>query len=132
MIFLFLWRKVIYGMPINIRVVSNAEEWNEVISSCDIKDVYFQYVYAQAMAIHFKARPVLVNCFDELGGFVYVLLINDIANDSKFKDIIPRNKYFDAETPYGYGGPYFYGARLDPKWGNDCRREIKKALVERG
>ena len=29
----------------------------------------------------------------------------DIANDTKFSGILELNKYYDYETPYGYGGP---------------------------
>lgn len=37
--------------------------------------------------------------------FCYVVMQSDIADAVQFKGIIPNGKYFDWETPYGYGGP---------------------------
>ena len=34
-------------------------------------------------------------------------MMSDIAQDSKFKGILEENKFFDLETPYGYGGPLY-------------------------
>lgn len=37
--------------------------------------------------------------------FCYVVMQNDIADSEKFDEKLEKNKYYDWETPYGYGGP---------------------------
>lgn len=37
--------------------------------------------------------------------FCYVVMQSDIAKSDKFQGLIEENKFFDWETPYGYGGP---------------------------
>lgn len=37
--------------------------------------------------------------------FCYVVMMSDIADSPKFSKIVEHKKYYDLETPYGYGGP---------------------------
>lgn len=37
--------------------------------------------------------------------FCYVVMRSDISAFAKFKGFLEKEKYFDYETPYGYGGP---------------------------
>ena len=39
----------------------------------------------------------------------YVVMKKDISEDIRLKKSIEKNKYFDLETPYGYGGPLVDG-----------------------
>ena len=39
----------------------------------------------------------------------YVVMKRDISEDTRFQKSIEKNKHFDLETPYGYGGPLVDG-----------------------
>jgi FemAB family. len=79
------------------------------------------------MAEHINAKPILIDVFDNKGGFVYALIILDIEKAEKFHGLIPSNTFFDAETPYGYGGPCFYGNMV---FDNDNIRDFQFTLKE--
>lgn len=92
-----------------VQIISDKYSWEKTLLDNSISDVYTQYNYVKPMAEHVNARPVLVNYSIGGAGFVYSLLISDVADSLKFSGIIPHGTYYDSETPYGYGGPIFYG-----------------------
>ena len=49
--------------------------------------------------------PFLIDYEDDDSHFCYVVMMSDIADTSKFGGLIERGKYYDFQTPYGYGGP---------------------------
>ena len=120
-------------MSTSIKIITGKTAWKSAVESHGITDVYFQYEYVAPMATHFDAEPILIDYCDDNGGFVYALLVMDIAKDKKFKGLLPEKTWFDAETPYGYGGHCFYGKM---KFDNDsvfqCRRLLREALAGRG
>ena len=116
-----------------LRFIENVAEWKSILKEHNITDVYYQPEYTVPMASHFMSNPVLVSFDGGSYGFIYVLLIQDISRDEKFLNLIPDGKYFDAETPYGYGGPYFWGNHI---WGDSDKIEftekMKAKCVSRG
>lgn len=117
----------------NTRIITEKDRWKSTLSLHKITDVYFQYEYVKSMSDHLNAKPILIDYSRGNGGFLYSLLVQDIANDPRFAELIPQNVFFDAETPYGYGGPCFYGdMRIDEKTIDECRGEIKSVLAEQG
>ncbi len=42
---------------------------------------------------------------DQYSRFCYVVMKKDIAACEKFQNVLEEKKYYDLETPYGYGGP---------------------------
>lgn len=92
-----------------LKLVQDEQEWKKILLKFHITDIYYQYEYAVSMARHFESDPVLIWFGNESAGFLYVLLIMDISKADVFKGSIPPKVYYDAETPYGYGGPYFVG-----------------------
>lgn len=55
--------------------------------------------------IHGDGEIFLIYFENEKERFCYVVMQNDIADVEPFKGNIESGKYFDWETPYGYGGP---------------------------
>lgn len=48
---------------------------------------------------------MLIYFEDGANRFCYVVMKRDISKDPKFRGELEESKYFDFETPYGYGGP---------------------------
>ena len=68
-------------------------------------DIYYLYEYAYSFMLHGDGDIKLIY-FEHLGErFCYVVMQKDIADSEKFAGIIEKKKYYDWETPYGYGGP---------------------------
>ena len=82
-----------------------AEEWNDYVQSFRNWDIYYLYEYAYSFMIHGDGEPLLIVYEDEYSRFCYVVMKNDIANFSAFKEYLKSGEYYDFETPYGYGGP---------------------------
>lgn len=57
--------------------------------------------------------------------FCYVVMQRDIADEARFRKIIPKGKYFDWETPYGYGGPL-----TDTVISEETQAVFKKEITE--
>lgn len=117
-----------------IKIITEKNDWQNILAKHHLSDVYVQYDYVKPMADHLKAKPILINYRkSEDIGFVYSLLISDISNSEQFSGILPDNQYFDAETPYGYGGPFFYGNfTLDEEEQMQCKALLNNALKEQG
>lgn len=108
-------------------------EWKKILSDHNITDVYFQYEYVSSISNHLSGIPILVNYGNPDGGFIYALIIQDIACDKKFSGIIPDGVFYDAESPYGYGGPVFYGNFIvTEEVKADFQKNLKVLCRERG
>ena len=55
--------------------------------------------------LHGDGDPLLIEYRDEETYFCYVVMKSDISKCVGFGGNLESNKYFDFETPYGYGGP---------------------------
>ncbi len=55
--------------------------------------------------LHGDGEPLLIEYVDKESHFCYVVMKSDISNCVGFKGQLEHGKYFDLETPYGYGGP---------------------------
>lgn len=86
------------------------DRWDEIVRSFPDYDVYYLSGYVRAFEVHGDGKPVLLHYSDRNGGrAMCVLMLRDVAVDLFFKELIPKGKYFDAVTPYGYGGFIFDG-----------------------
>jgi len=75
------------------------------VKSFEHWDIYYLYEYAYSFMLHGDGDVKLIY-FEHLGErFCYVVMQKDIADSEKFAGIIEKKKYYDWETPYGYGGP---------------------------
>ena len=87
-----------------------SDKWDEIVKSFHNYDVYYLSGYVKAFEVHGDGKPVLLYYTDENGGrSLCVLILRDVAKNALFTGKIPDGLYFDAVTPYGYGGFIFDG-----------------------
>lgn len=79
-------------------------EWDNKVLSFNDYDVYYLSGYVEGFRLHGDGEPILLY-YDE-GGIkaMCVLMLRDIADSEMFSTHFPKHQYFDAITPYGYGG----------------------------
>lgn len=94
-----------------IRVISieQTEEWNRIVKSFDDWDIYYTNEYATSLMLHGDGDPMLVSWEMDNNAICFVIMKEDIAGVKPFKGDLEKNYYFDATTPYGYGGPLIKG-----------------------
>lgn len=92
-------------MLLTVYNASQAPKWNAIVKSFSNWDIYYLYEYAHSLMVHGDGEPLLIYFEDGKTKLCYVVMKRDIADDDKFSGRIEKNKYFDLETPYGYGGP---------------------------
>lgn len=90
--------------------INNRDKWDEIVKSFPNYDVYYLSGYVKAFEEHGDGIPVLLYHTNDKGGrAICVLMLRDVAQAPLFKGEMPEKKYFDAVTPYGYGGFIFEG-----------------------
>lgn len=95
---------------IELLSIDNPHLWDEIVKSFPNYDIYYLSGYVRAFELHSDGKPVLIYYTNNKGGrAICVLMLRDVASDHLFKNKIPEGKYFDAVTPYGYGGFIFDG-----------------------
>ena len=80
-------------------------EWNNIVKSFKNWDVYYLFEYSNSFSIHGDGEPLLILYTSGNSRLCFTVMKKDIADDKKFKDYLDKKKYYDLETPYGYGGP---------------------------
>lgn len=108
--------------------ISYAEKWDSIVKSFTNYDIYYLSGYVKAFQIHGDGVPLLF--FYEKNGAkaMCVLMKRDVANDNLFKGKIEKNRYFDAVTPYGYGG-FIFDGKVNI---SDLDREFSLLLKDNG
>ena len=109
----------IYGLD-------RTDEWDALVRSFSSYDTYWLSGYVRAFKLHGDGEPLLVS-FDGADGTrgINVVMLRDVADDSRFADLIEHGRYFDLSSPYGYGGWLVEGEGADAlfsayeRW---CRR----------
>ena len=86
----------------------NSLEWNSIVDSFPESDIYYRCEYTASLLPGNK-RGVLLLFNGSESRICMPVIISDIADDPKFRGLIPNGFFFDMETPYGYGGPLFDG-----------------------
>ena len=87
-----------------ILTLEDKEKWNEIVTSFSSYDVFYLVEYVQAFQLHGEGEPLLFYYDDGKTKAINVIMKRDIAEMECFKNKIENNKYFDATSPYGYGG----------------------------
>jgi len=100
-----------------------AVQWNEYVKSFPNWDVYYLCGYAESFIQNGDGEPLLFCYEDECSRMCYVVMKNDIAACSPFWNSLPIGKYFDFETPYGYGGPL-----VDGEFGAESQKQFAEQL----
>lgn len=94
-------------------------------------DIYYLWEYANSFSIHGDGRPYLLDYRDDESHFSYVVMKRDIGESPEFKGFIEKGKYFDLETPYGYGGP-LYDSPVSEKSAEIFLKEMTDFSLENG
>lgn len=85
--------------------IAQKEEWDSVVKSFKKWDIYYLNQYAYSFMLHGDGAPLLLVYEDGGARFCYVVMQQDIADCEGFQGQLERRRYYDLETPYGYGGP---------------------------
>lgn len=83
----------------------DTEQWNSYVKSFRNWDIYYLCEYAESLQLHGDGEPLLLYFEQGSERMCYVVMKNDIAAAPQFAGLLPVGKYYDMETPYGYGGP---------------------------
>lgn len=79
-------------------------KWTEIVESFDNYDVYYLPNYVKSFQLHGDGTPLLFYYYTEKMRAINVVMKRDISEMKKFENVLPKDKYFDLSTPYGYGG----------------------------
>lgn len=103
---------------------NEVKKWNTIVDSYKKADVYFKCEYAVSFMENEDGVPYLLSYQGENGRLCYPIVEKDISNFSKFRDILEKGKYFDWNTPYGYGGPLSEGDAFCEEEQNRFKNEL--------
>lgn len=91
--------------------------WNEIVRSFAHWDIYYLNEYVRSLEIHGDGEAFLIyfgwtdrvpddDAIQEQTEcrLCYAVMKKDIGRDEKFAVLLPRDAWYDLETPYGYGG----------------------------
>ncbi len=87
--------------------ISESVAWDKALRQVPVADVYYRRGYVRAFQIIGDGEPVLLEWSQGDVCGVCVLMMRNIEQSAFFEGKIPVGKYFDAVTPYGYGGFVF-------------------------
>ena len=87
---------------INLLALEDTSQWDDFVKSFVNYDIYYTAEYLEPFSAVENAQIYLLTYKNENFKLSYPVLLKDIADDLKF---LPSGKFFDLETPYGYGGP---------------------------
>ena len=79
--------------------------WNNIVSSYQNKDTYYECEYATSFMEIEDGIPYLLYYRDIDCNLCYPIFEKDISKFEAFEGKLPLKKYYDWNTPYGYGGP---------------------------
>ncbi|MCI9008638.1 MAG: GNAT family N-acetyltransferase [Lachnospiraceae bacterium] len=94
-------------------------------------DVYYLYEYAYSFMLHGDGDIYLIYFENGKDRLCYVVMENDISKAKQFQNRLESGRYYDWETPYGYGGP-LVDAVISEKSREVFKSEIKDYCMKRG
>lgn len=79
-------------------------KWLDFIENFKNKDIYYDSDYYKSLSKYLNAK-IFMLCFEKGDErLCEVVQINDIHDFEPLSKYVPKDTYFDMETPYGYGG----------------------------
>ena len=99
-------------------------KWNNLINSFKKTDVYYTCEYAVSFMQNETGIPYLLHYEGKGCRLCYSIVEKDVADFTAFKGSLSHGKYFDWNTPYGYGGPLADVDRLTDAQQSDFRKEL--------
>ena len=111
--------------------IEDASKWDSIVRSFPNHDVYYLSGYVKAFQLHGDGYPFLFYAQSLTNRAICVLMIRDLSSDSHFAPQIPSKEYYDAVTPYGYGG-FIFETDPDDKFLEELKQMFIKHLKELG
>lgn len=99
--------------------------WNDTVKSFKQWDIYYTYEYVHSFKLHGDGEPLLFLYEKDDSKICYVVMKSDIGDSPLFSGLLERGKFYDLETPYGYGGPIAEG-EISSSILDDFKEEICK------
>lgn len=109
--------------------LENSQEWDDLVNSLPSHDVYYLSGYVKAFKEHGDGQPLLIWWESDNIKAACTLMLRDVANDKRFSSLKPA-KYFDAVTPYGYGG-FIFSSDPSENQLSQLKKEFINFLKER-
>lgn len=106
-------------------------DWNDCVKSFEKWDIYFLYEYAYSFMLHGDGDAQLIYFEDDGERLCYVVMQKDIAESKEFTSLIEKERFYDWETPYGYGGPLADGI-ISEKAQQIFEKEIREYCLNNG
>lgn len=89
---------------LQVYTMKNKEEWDSIVKSFNLYDVYYLSGYLNGFKIHGDGEPLLFYYEDDCVRGINVVMKRDIASFVGLSEYINPNIYYDLTTVYGYGG----------------------------
>ncbi len=88
--------------------ITTKKEWQEAINSLPdfYGKIYYDFAYLQALKANKEGNPAAHVYLGKKGMAFYPFLLRKIP--SELSKGLCTMELYDLESPYGYGGPYFY------------------------
>lgn len=102
-------------------------KWDEYVKKAPNYDVFYLSGYLKAFQLSGEGKPMLVIYSNKDEYAINVVFKRDIADDPCFCTQVPKEKYYDLISPYGYGG--FLGKVSD--W-NNLAKEWQEFCCDKG
>lgn len=110
---------------------SQKEAWDSCVKSFARYDVYYLRGYVEGFRLHGDGEPLLLEYRSASNRAICVLMRRDIADDAHFRGTIPRGRFHDLVTPYGYGG-FLFDHAPDPDETATLTDELARTLNSMG
>lgn len=118
---------------IEIVTGENRVKWNNILSEFPLSGTYYTYEYCKAFKSHGDGTPKLIlfqNPTSRLKG-IMVMMVRDVGRSRLFCDVLSQNEFYDAVTPYGYGG-FIFNRPLQASDQKLVSHEFKELLSNNG
>lgn len=88
--------------------IDDCKGWDAAVAAYPNRDVYYLSGYQKAFELIGDGQPILLEWRGDNGvSAICALMLRNIAADSRFAGKLGAAEWFDATTPYGYGGFIF-------------------------
>lgn len=109
---------------LNVYDKTKKDIWNKIVKSFVSWDIYYLYEYAYSFMVHGDGDMYLIHFKYNNEQMAYVVMQNDISKSNRFSGVLEPGRYYDWETPYGYGGPL-----VDGKLSEEAKCAFKDKLT---
>ncbi|MEY8390532.1 peptidoglycan bridge formation glycyltransferase FemA/FemB family protein [Lachnospiraceae bacterium] len=107
------------------------DKWNDIVNTYEKGDIYYKCEYSVSFMKNEDGTPYLLSYEGNDCRLCYPIIEKDIADFAAFQNSLEHGKYFDWNTPYGYGGPLTEVEKLSVSQQEDFKKELYELAGER-